>query len=256
MCMPPWQSWWEKLYWVVMKNRSSSHKLAPLQLELRAAMASQGCPLCRLATKAERTFIDSLNYERVLDLKTRDALKASRGLCDHHSRVWQHVQGSALGVAIVYRISILDLLRDTGPDRAQLGPVFRRRRQAEAVADRLRAEALCPACIISEDTAERFGGQLLEDIRDAEVQALLVVCGGLCLPHLRQVLTLQGAERAHKLLMRTQRQAWAQLMGELEEFIRKNDYRFSGESMTPDESTSWTRALDVLVGLRDSPDRG
>ena len=67
-------------------------------------MASQGCPLCRLATKAERTFIDSLNYERVLDLKTRDALKASRGLCDQHSRVWQNVQGSALGVAIVIAI--------------------------------------------------------------------------------------------------------------------------------------------------------
>jgi len=212
--------------------------------------------LCRLATKAERAFIDSLNYERVLDLRTRDALKDSRGLCGHHSRVWQHVHGSALGVAIVYRISVLDLLRDTEPDKVQSGAVFRRRRLAAAVAGRLGAESPCPACTISEDTAARFGAQLLEDIRDAEVQALLVACGGLCLPHLRQVLMLKGADRAHELLTHTQRQAWAQLMGELEEFIRKNDYRFAEESMTSEEGTSWMRAIDALVGLEDPPDRG
>jgi len=239
-----------------MNNGSSFQRLAPLQLELRAAMASQGCPLCRLATKAERTFIDSLNYERVLDLKTRDALKASRGLCDQHSRVWQNVQGSALGVAIVYRISVLDLLRDTEPDKVQPTPVFRGRGRASTAASRLQAGAQCPACTIGEDAAARFGGQLLQDVRDAEVQALFVACGGLCLPHLRHVLTLKGAERVHELLMRTQRQAWAQLMGELEEFIRKNDYRFADESMQPEEGTSWTRAIDALVGLEDPSDRG
>jgi len=217
-------------------------------------MASQGCPLCRLATKAERTFIDSLNYERVLDLRTRDALKASRGLCDRHSRMWQHVQGSALGVAIVYRISILDLLRDTDPDELQPGSLFRRRARAASAASRLEAEVTCPACAIGEDTAARFGGQLLEDIQDAEVQALLAACGALCLPHLRQVLRLKSAEPVHELLMRTQRQAWARLLGELEEFIRKNDYRFADESMTSEEGTSWTRALDALVGLQDPPD--
>lgn len=239
-----------------MNNQSSSHELAPLQLELREEMASQGCPLCRLAVKAERAFVDSLNYERVLDLKTRDALKASRGLCDQHSRFWQHVQGSALGVAIVYRISLLDLLRDTESDKVQPGPVFGRRGRASTAASRLETEAPCPACTIGDDTSARFGGQLLADIRDADVQALLVACGGLCLPHLRQVLTLKGAERVYELLMRAQRQAWAQLMGELEEFIRKNDYRFADESITPEEGTSWTRALDALVGLQDPPDRG
>ena len=254
--MRAWQTRREQLYWTAMKNSGSTHKLAPLQLELRAAMASQGCPLCRLATKAERTFIDSLNYERVLDLRTRDALKGSRGLCGHHSRVWQHVQGSALGVAIVYRISVLDLLRDTEPSKVQPGPLSWRRGRPSATASRLEAGASCPACTIGEDAAARFGGRLLGDIRDAQARTLLVACGGLCLPHLRQVLTLKGAERAHELLMRTQRQAWAQLMGELEEFVRKNDYRFADESMTPEEATSWMRAIDALVGLEHPPDRG
>jgi hypothetical protein len=53
--------------------------------------------------------------------------------------------------------------------------------------------------------------------------------------------------------MDVQRQAWQRLMGELEEFIRKNDYRFADEVMTPEEGTSWTRVLDVIVGLKDKP---
>ena len=64
----------------------SNDTLSPLQIGLREAMAEWGCPLCRLAERAEGAYIDSLNYERVLDLNTRDALKASRGLCARHSR--------------------------------------------------------------------------------------------------------------------------------------------------------------------------
>lgn len=239
-----------------MNSENSTQELAPLQLELREAMATPGCPICRLSVRAERAFIDSLNYERVLDLKTRDALKASRGLCDHHSRVWQNVQGAALGVAIVYRVSVLDLLRDTEPDQLRSGSLFRRRGHAAMTAERLESTASCPACTIGEEAAGRFGELLLRDIRDPEVQSLLSACGGLCLPHLRQILGLKGAERVYDTLLHTQRKAWTQLMGELDEFIRKNDYRFADEPMTSEEGTSWTRALDALVGLEDPPDKG
>lgn len=227
-------------------------ELAPLRVELREAMAGTGCPLCRLASKAEHAFIESLNYERVLDLKTRDDLKASRGLCQHHGRVWQHVQGAALGLAIVYRISVLDLVRDTEPEGDRRGGLFRRQGRAAAVADRLEPSLRCPACTLGSETAARYGGLLLRDIEDPDERRLLVACGGLCLPHLRQVLRLRGAERGHDLLMGAQREAWSGLMGDLEEFIRKNDYRFGDEVISPEEGTSWTRALDAIAGLDDA----
>ena len=78
-------------------------EFAPLQIELREAMTSWGCPLCRLSAKAEQAYIKSLNYERILDIKTRDALKASRGLCKTHTRQWEALQGSAFGIS--YRLS-------------------------------------------------------------------------------------------------------------------------------------------------------
>ncbi len=216
-------------------------------------MDQWGCPLCRLSSEAEAAYVASLSYERVLDIHTRDALKASRGLCAHHSRIWQRLQGSALGIAIVYRVSILDLLRDTDPvgsrpDRSLL----HRRRPAEAVAVRLVASGPCPACEIGETAATRFGGVLLDELADPEMGLLLRNCGGLCLPHLREVLMLPRATQAYDALMGAQREAWQRLMGELEEFIRKNDYRFAGEPMSEAEALSWTRAVDALVGLEDT----
>jgi hypothetical protein len=233
-----------------MAKKHDQQGLAPLQVELRDAMGRWGCPLCRLSHKAEHAYIDSLNYERVLDLNTRDALKASRGLCRHHSRMWQQLQGSALGIAIVYRITILDLLRDTDPDTYPGGTsLFRRRNTAEETAERLAATGPCVACEIARGVTDRFGSLLLRDLEDPEVQSLLEASGGLCIPHLRDVLRLPGAGRRHDLLIQVHRVAWQQLMGELEEFIRKNDYRFRDETMTSEEGTSWTRVLDVAVGL-------
>jgi hypothetical protein len=226
-------------------------RLAPLQVELREALGRWGCPLCRLSLKAEHAFIASLSYERVLDLKTRDALKASRGLCESHTRYWQNLQGSALGIAIVSRVSVLDLLRDTDPEKARSGSIFRRRDHANEIADQLATSGPCSACEIGVGTVQRFGSLLLQDINTPAFQQALLASGGLCLPHLRTTLRLRGAERGVDALMEVQRQAWAQLMAELEEFIRKNDYRFTHEQMSEAEATSWTRVLDVLQGLND-----
>lgn len=223
-------------------------ELSPLQIELREAMAEWGCPLCRLETRAERLYLDSLNYERVLDLPTRDALKASRGLCAHHSRGWQALQGSALGIAIVYRVSVLDLLRDTDVSEKPTVSLLRRTGGPTKVATALEASGPCPACALLEDTSRRFGDLLLKELKFDAVQRLLRDCGGLCLPHLRTTLSRPGAGKTYKTLIEVQRQAWTALMAELDEFIRKNDYRFRHEPMES-ERDAWMRALDVMIGL-------
>ena len=225
-------------------------ELAPLQIELREAMSAWGCPLCRLEKRAEKKYLTSLNYERVLDLNTRDALKASRGLCASHSRGWRVIQGSALGIAIVYRISVLDLLRDTETVAQQSRSLLRRATGPAQVAATLEPSGPCPACALLEDTSRRFADLLLKELRFDDVQALLRDCGGLCLPHLRMTLSRPRAGKAYKTLIAVHRQAWAGLMAELDEFIRKNDHRFRHEPMGS-ERDSWLRALDVIVGLDD-----
>ncbi len=227
-----------------MNNTASS---PPLLAELREAMSEWGCPLCRLAARAEKAYIDSLNYERVLDLKTRDALKASRGLCATHSRQWQNLQGSALSVAIVYRVAVLDLLRDTDPTAAKRG-FLRQDRGPGQMAQTLASSGVCLACEQGTAAAQRFADVLLKDVVAVETQTRLRECGGLCLPHLRMALLRPGAGKTYKWLLEVQRAAWQTLMAEMEEFIRKNDYRFRHEKTSDAEADSWIRAIDVLVG--------
>lgn len=228
----------------------STPELAPLQIELREAMVSWGCPLCRLSAKAEQAYIKSLNYERVLDLNTRDALKTSRGLCETHSRDWETLQGSALGIAIVYRVTVLDLLRDTDHSKVKPQGIFHRQSSSADLAGQLEPHGPCLACDIDAGTVKRFAGLLVQDIGDPELQKLLLECGGLCLPHLRTALSQKMRASESEALIGVQRQAWQQIMGELEEFIRKNDYRFQDEVLSEEEGSSWSRVLDVIVGMK------
>ena len=233
-----------------MRIMNTTPELAPLQLELRESMGTWGCPLCRLSAKAEQAYIKSLNYERVLDLKTRDGLKISRGLCEQHSREWEELQGSALGIAIVYRVTVLDLLRDTDHSKIKAQGLFKRQSNSADLAEHLDAHGPCLACDIGEGTVNRFTGLLLQDLEDPELQKLLLASGGLCLPHFRSALTHKMHAKKSATLISLHRQAWQKIMGELEEFIRKNDYRFQDEKMTAEEGTSWTRVLDVIVGMK------
>ncbi len=79
------------------------------------------------------------------------------------------------------------------------------------------------------------------------MRAALIRGGGLCLPHLRLALQASGPAAGYQALLAAQREAWSALMAELDEFIRKNDYRFQHEPMG-DERDSWLRALDALLG--------
>ncbi len=212
-------------------------------------MEGWGCPLCKLVAKTERIYLDSLNYERVLDLNTRDALKASWGLCPEHSRDWEALQGSALGIAIVYRVAVLDLLRATEPEKLKGGGLFKRGGGVAQLAESVEPTGPCPACKLGLETAERFADLLLKDVAEPEVQAALAKCGGLCLPHLRLTLARPGAGRGYRDLVAAQRQAWEALMAELDEFIRKNDYRFQHEPVG-EEGDSWLRALDAITGMK------
>jgi hypothetical protein len=230
--------------------KKSTPELAPLQIELREAMGEWGCPLCRLRNKAEQVYIKSLNYERVLDLKTRDGLKVSRGLCEKHSRAWEDLQGAALGIAIVYRVTVLDLLRDTESSKLKSPGMFTRQSPSTRLAEDLSAHGPCLACEIGEGTVNRFTDLFLQDLHDTEFQNLVSQSGGLCLPHLRKALTHKVNPQTFEILVALHRTVWQKMMGELEEFIRKNDYRFQDERMTDAEGTSWSRVLDMIVGLK------
>jgi hypothetical protein len=122
---------------------------------------------------------------------------------------------------------------------------------SEAAVQSLQSEATCPACV-QRDRMETIA--LIAMLKalaqeDERMQAALRSSAGLCLPHLRRVLELARDQAAFERLLAITQEKIAELAGELDEFIRKNDYRFSQEGFGA-EGDSWQRAIAWMVGAR------
>jgi hypothetical protein len=214
--------------------------------ELRDALAAGGCPLCRLAYGAGAHYLDTLNYEGVNDPGLRQELVRAHGLCHRHTWQWTRIHGSVLGVAIVYRNVLQHVLEGAGQGEAALG---RGRDETRQLAAALQPEATCPACRVEAEAAQRAGDLLLGHLDQQEIADHYVPAGGLCLPHLQEVIAAANDSQARTLLG-WQTQVYQRLVGQLDEFIRKQDYRFAGEPLG-EERDSPLRAAAAAAGERD-----
>ena len=82
------------------------------------------------------------------------------------------------------------------------------------------------------------------------MHAALAASDGLCLPHLRRALELVRTESAFESLLAVTRERLLELQSELDEFIRKHDYRFQSEGFDS-EGDSWLRAIGIICGGPD-----
>jgi len=214
--------------------------------ELRAALGGQGCPLCALTLQALERYMRGVVYESVNDVRIREELRATFGLCAAHGTMLREAR-SALGTAIIER----DMLRAAASQLRQLAPGAGRGWRAALFGERpggrdplLAPAGPCLACHLAEKTERELADLLVQHYE--ELRAEFQASPGLCRDHLR--LTLALAPAATQANLRDdQLTIWARLEAELDEFIRKQDHNFTGETSGP-ESDSWSRALDLLSG--------
>lgn len=242
------------------RTRKSKHTT---YFELRDAATRGGCPICALVLETVARYLDATLYENVNDPRTRDAVVGARGYCNEHS--WQ-LKGmpAALGTALMYR----DIVRRVAESLAERTPRARPTIFTAAGAgmlDRLAALAGstervsrddiadphvdCPACAERARYEKLYLGALLDYAGDEEMVAALRSGGGLCLVHLDQAIATSRDGDALDRLLDVQRACMLSLHDELSEFIRKNDYRFSGEGMGA-EKDSWIRAIALVAGKK------
>jgi hypothetical protein len=216
-----------------------------LYYELLDAMQAGGCPLCRLARKASDSYLNALIYEGVVDVQVREKLRDARGPCYRHAWRIARRRGSVLGVSIIYRDVVNTEIKALEAHAA--APTRRFARSEPDLARQLAATTDCPACELEAGAAQRYAKTLLKHLKGEGIDAAYVAAGGLCLPHFRLVLQHAGPEPA-RTLAAWQAAAWRQLRDELDELVRKHDYRFRSEPVSDEEADSWERAVAMMVG--------
>lgn len=223
-------------------------------LDLIEACQEPGCLVCTLQQKVVAGYIRMLFHEHVNDPPSRDKLRYSQGLCYEH--IWLAIDtnlGNALGIAIISNDVIGKLLQDLEKVSVKAKRFSSIKKIVGTSPDEeiLLPEKRCPVCLHEDVMLERILKTLVESVQKTELSDAIRNSDGICLPHLRQALTMSVSPEPSQLILELVRERWDQLQVELSEFIRKNDYRFSKEGFG-DERDSWLRATAALTGNRPS----
>lgn len=215
--------------------------------ELQGLIQSQPdrCPICTFVEGAIRRHIDTLFYELVTDIPTREAIRKSVGFCKPHSLLVAE-QADALGTSLIYGDVLKNelLALDEGQfDRPPntVGTV------ARILDGSMPGRAACPICREERGQAEIAIDALLEGVRHDEFADAFERSAGLCLPHFRITFLRARDPVAWRHVLEVERTTLTRLTGELQVLARKYDYRSAGGEVG-EESDAWRRALYLAAG--------
>lgn len=234
--------------------------------DLRDALSATGCAVCRLKARAIDRYLDGLLWESVNDYGVRHEIRRAQGFCHEHA--WGLVRhGASVGAAILMRDVLQSVLTALTKARLHASPAMGlhralcslgRRQQLAPTAElmaRVTPSAKCPACAQGEEMECIYLDTLLDQLLGEDgLLAAYEASDGLCLPHFRQAIARVQEETVLDALVNAQRRIWEKLVGQLTEFIRKNDYRFCHEP-SGDEGDAWLRAIAALTGPQRKSER-
>lgn len=215
-----------------------------IRWELDQALKQNGCPICWISQKSVRRFLDGLLYENVNDPGIRQHVTAALGFCNRHAWQMRAVNGGSLGMALLHR----DALKQWQQQLDQATRVHGRGDvERKQIAQANESREKCLACERQAEIGQRYIETLLEALPDREFTDALHQSAGLCRAHFAQACHSATQVEMLDALVEIQMVINRRLIGELDEFVRKNDYRFTAEGFGV-EGDSWIRAIAHLAG--------
>ena len=221
-------------------------------------MHEPGCAICRLALRTADHYITVYCSDNVTDIDIRAEMRSANGFCNTHAWALPDKR-DALGLAITYGDIIKNLRRqlqdaDAGRRRGRLGRWWFRllrnwRLRTPKGAVFARPEP-CPACRLQWRAEWRYAATFADYAGDPMLNERYRAGDGLCLGHVQLVAAAAADAAALELLTETESARWADLRARLDEIIRKADYRFSHESISPAEREALTEVLAAAAGRK------
>lgn len=209
--------------------------------EVRDALLEPGCPICSLALRSVGKLLQSIAYEQVNDVDTRAHLRRAGGFCNTHAYRWLREAHNVLGTAIIYRDVIKSALRELEAASATDGLLRRALRRKGS------SGAGCPACHAQSAAEDRYVSALLAVLEADDAAARSFEAStGLCRRH-TLAAARRGGPAADLVVGRTRRSIEA-LLGNLDEVIRKEDYRFRQEPRSDVERAAPAVAIAWSAG--------
>ena len=228
---------------------------------LREAFGREGCPVCTVVIETMNQAMDTWNYDGFTDVEHRQVLARIRGFCPLHT--WQLAQrDNPFQLAVVYKEILMTVLEEMDHENCEdirgfhvggsdwiSGVKHFLQGGNPPKEDTAHLYALCPFCRTRAECEQRLVERLVELIRSEEMQDRLRQSTGLCQLHYRQCMQYAHEQRPAQcqVLFACQRLCLQRSLREIEEQIRKHDYRFRQEPHG-EEMTAWRRAAELFAG--------
>ena len=190
----------------------------------------------------------SLLYDSVTDKDSREKLAESLGFCNLHSRELLSFPGERLGATIIEWA----VLREAQRRLQRSAPAG-----APGIRQRLRGQTAGESSLARPGRARSAGTRL--SWRRARCESCWSTSWAIWMfppGRRRPVLAASGPgdgrgqrPRVHGSLVKLHSDVWQGLIDQMGEFIRKRDYRFSGETITDEETAAMETAIKVLTGM-------
>lgn len=229
-----------------------------LNLRLDEAVDLPGCPICRIVLQRVAHSMDSINYEFVNDPGWRaDALRAW-GFCNMHAEQWLEF-AHPLGTALIYEGVLGRIAEQMQQARPSNGGFVERLRTSLSIGNIHGAGSLvergsCPFCVVRENEAALAVGQLLDELGVPAFRERYAASDGLCVTHLNAALGQAPGETALAALSARITESHREIRAQLQEIIRKHDYRYRNE-LLGEERGSVERAVRQVAGQPGIGDR-
>lgn len=196
------------------------------EMALEEALQRGECALCWLAQQRLIRRVDSLLNEHLQDPQWRQSLREGDGFCPSHAHLLLR-RGYVLSLSLI------------AEDVLSAVPMLVTQRKPKAWR--------CQLCEAQAQELAQFAERLAQLLSTAEWRARYAQSNGLCLPHLQMVLRYAQGE-VRQWLVEDETQRWQHLRRQLQEVVRKHDYRFQLEPWG-NETGSWRRAFHKLYGV-------
>ncbi len=224
-------------------------------VQIEEALKQPGCAICSLSVNAVRKSADGFLYENALNPLVREPILKARGFCPEHTRLLAAIElssdGSTLGINQIYgqlALAVTDeLAAAVKPRRITALPAWLK------TGHKSNPLPPCPLCKLGEESAVNYLSALFEELEleNSATRAIYSQSDGLCYAHLRSGIHLHASsypDATQFLVEHTGRQL-TELSAQMQEYIRKHDWHYREEKVSPEESNAWKRTLSFFTGL-------
>jgi hypothetical protein len=229
------------------------------------AMKLQGCPVCRRAWQTSNETMEIFLWENVNDPQIRNEIVSAYGFCNYHTRLLAAAElsntGIPLGVNIIYeqlgRVVGRELEKHVHKGKsegffAQLLNRLGFETKKTVGRSVLPEKNICPACKLTNQAVVNTLSTLFETLEKKVVDLTEAYLSSdrLCFDHLRLGLTHYGGRNpyASKLLIDDTVQQINRMSTDMQGYIRKNNWEYRDEKITPEENEAWQKMLVFFTG--------